>query len=39
MYHHKFSLRELDEMLPWEREIYLSLLVNNIQKDNARHGG
>ena len=39
MQHHNYNLSELEGMLPWEREIYLSLLVNNIQKDNARHGG
>ena len=26
--HHKYSLTELENMLPWEREIYISLLVN-----------
>jgi hypothetical protein len=33
MYHHKFSLRELDEMIPWEREIYLSMLVNKLKQE------
>ena len=26
MHHHKYSLEELENMLPWEREIYIQLL-------------
>ena len=26
MQHHKYSLTELENMIPWEREIYVSLL-------------
>ena len=36
MQHHKYSLTELENMIPWEREIYLSLLVNYIQEENER---
>tara|TARA_Y100000590_G_scaffold467042_1_gene644437 strand:+ start:1687 stop:1839 length:153 start_codon:yes stop_codon:yes gene_type:complete len=36
MQHHKYSLSELENMIPWEREIYLSLLVNYIQEENER---
>ena len=34
MQHHKYSLTELDEMMPWEREIYVSLLMEYIKKEN-----
>ena len=34
MYHQKFSLSELEDMLPFEREIYLMLLVEQIKKEN-----
>lgn len=34
MYHYKFSLTELDNMLPFEREIYLTLLSEQIKKEN-----
>ena len=34
MQHHKYSLTELDEMMPWEREIYVSLLMEHIKKEN-----
>ena len=36
MQHHKYSLTELDNMIPWERQIYLSLVVKHIQEENER---
>tara|TARA_R110000824_G_scaffold376631_1_gene567758 strand:- start:1350 stop:1493 length:144 start_codon:yes stop_codon:yes gene_type:complete len=36
MQHHKYSLQELENMLPWEREIYISLLINYIQEENEK---
>lgn len=36
MQNHKYSLTELDNMLPWEREIYITLLVQHIQEENDR---
>ena len=36
MQHHKYSLVELENMIPWEREIYLSLLIKHIQEENER---
>jgi hypothetical protein len=36
MQHHKYSLTELDNMLPWEREIYVSLLMDHIKEENER---
>ena len=32
MYHHKFSLTELNNMLPYERAIYIDLLNNYLEK-------
>jgi len=32
MQHHKYSLNELDNMMPWEREIYIGLLEEYIKK-------
>lgn len=34
--HHKYSLSELDNMLPWERQIYVSLLDQYIKEENER---
>ena len=36
MQHHNYSLTELDNMLPWEREIYISLLQDYIEEENKR---
>jgi len=34
MYHHKFSLEELENMIPFERDIYLAMLIEQIKKEN-----
>jgi len=36
MQHHGYSLTELNDMLPWEREIYISLLQQWIKEENER---
>ena len=36
MQHHKYSLTELDDMIPWEREIYVNLLMKWIKEENER---
>ena len=36
MQHHNYSLSELDNMLPWERLIYVTLLSNFIQEEKDR---
>jgi hypothetical protein len=35
--HHRWSLREIEEMLPWEREIYVTLLQNYIEEENLKN--
>jgi hypothetical protein len=30
--HHNYSLTELENMIPWERDIYVSLLLNWLQE-------
>jgi hypothetical protein len=37
MQHHKYSLTELEDMLPWEREIYVTLLQNYIEEENLKN--
>ena len=34
--HHKWSLTELDNMLPYERQIYVRLLMQWIKEENQR---
>ena len=36
MQHHKYSLTELENMMPWEREIYMGLLSDWVKKENER---
>ena len=36
MQHHKYSLSDIENMIPWERDIYLSLLENYIEEQNLK---
>ena len=36
MQHHKYSLTELENMMPWEREIYMDLLAQWVKEENER---
>jgi len=31
---YKYSLSELEGMIPWEREIYIALLTKHVEKRN-----
>ena len=35
MHAHKYSLAELESMIPWERELYLALLIQRREKEDA----
>jgi len=34
--HHKYSLAELENMLPWERDIYVTMLIQHIEEENEK---
>ena len=34
--HHKWSLTELEDMMPYERDIYVTMLTNWVQEENER---
>jgi len=36
MQHHKYSLTELDHLIPWEKEIYVNMLINYIKEENEK---
>lgn len=36
MQHHKYSLTELDSMMPWEREIYIQLLLQHLEEEREK---
>jgi len=36
MHNHKFSLEAIEEMVPWERDVYLILLKQWIDEETQR---
>ena len=36
MQHHNYSLGDLENMMPWEREIYVEMLVQFIKEENEK---
>jgi hypothetical protein len=36
MQHHKYSLTEIENMIPWERDIYVDMLINYIKEENEK---
>ena len=36
MQYHKYSLTEIENMMPWDREIYIGLLMEHIKEENQR---
>lgn len=36
MQDHNYSLTEIENMLPWEREIYVTLLIEQLNNENEK---
>jgi hypothetical protein len=36
MQYHKYSLTEIENMIPWERDIYVTLLQQHIEEENEK---
>ena len=36
MQHHNYSLSDLDNMIPWDREIYVDMLMEYIKEENKK---
>jgi hypothetical protein len=34
--HHKYSLTDIENMMPWEREVYVTLLTQYIEEENLK---
>ena len=34
--HHKYSLWEIENMMPWERDIYVSMLIAYIEEEKQK---
>ena len=36
MQNHKYNITEIENMIPWERDIYVDMLINYIKEENER---
>jgi hypothetical protein len=36
MQHHKYNLSDIENMLPWEKSVYVTMLVNFIKEENEK---
>ena len=36
MQHHNYSLTELENMIPWERDVYVNLLLKHLKEEKER---
>ena len=34
--YHKYSLTEIENMIPWEREVYVTMLSQHIEDENLK---
>ena len=37
MQHHKYSLSEIDGMIPWEKDVYVDMLVDYIKQEEMKY--
>jgi len=35
--HHGWSLEELENLMPWERDVYAALLKQHLEEEKQRH--
>jgi hypothetical protein len=36
MQYHKYSLWEIENMMPWERDVYVALLQNHLEEEKLK---
>jgi len=36
MQHHKYSLSEIDNLIPWEKEVYIDMLIEHLKEEKTR---
>ncbi len=36
MQHHNYSLSDIENMMPWEREIYLDMLITHLKEEKQK---
>tara|TARA_R100000278_G_scaffold71639_1_gene56395 strand:+ start:801 stop:941 length:141 start_codon:yes stop_codon:yes gene_type:complete len=37
MHHHKWDIDHLEHIMPWEKEIYVHLLINHLKEEEKRY--
>ena len=37
MQYHKYSLTEIENMIPWERDVYVTMLHNHLEEEKLKH--
>ena len=36
MQHHNYALSDIESMIPWERDIYVQMLIEHIKQENKK---
>ena len=36
MQHHNYALSDIESMMPWERDIYVQMLIAHIKEQNKK---
>ena len=36
VHHHKYSLTEIENMTPWEKEIYIQMIIRHMKEEKER---
>lgn len=36
MYYHKLIPQTFDDMIPWEKEIYVNMLIKRVEEENEK---
>ena len=36
MQHHKYSLTEIEDMMPWDRDVYVDMLITHIKEEHEK---
>lgn len=35
--YHKYSLTEIENLIPWERDIYVGMLINHLEEEKTKN--
>lgn len=36
MHHHKWDIEQIDNLMPWEKEIYVNMLIKFLKEEERR---